>query len=332
MAAVVDPDEPRAAGVPIESRGRSVELLRLNQHLRRLHVEHRDGRGECFEAVAKRQRLVRAFEPKRGVFVQKRIDDKVDTSWFEPCLDVFPPPTQIFANALTLNRPAAAGGASGDLVFRGSFMMDQRLYHSKSADARAWDAPFTQSDLLTTRNPSLVRLGDGLHVVYAGGEDKIFDATIADSGGGGSATRTGSTDAHKTARAPVALVDGAGALHVVFTAVDSNLMWFRRAADGTHDLLRFRLAGYAIELLEPAGRDGSVARFLARRGEGFHHLAIDVEPGSIDGWCERLRAAGKQFVGHRLQVGVVDQHRVGIVAGPQRREVAGRDERRDRAA
>lgn len=31
-----------------------------------------------------------------------------------------------------------------------------------------------------------------------------------------------------------------------------------------------------LELLEPLGEDGAVAKFIAKRGEGVHHIAFDV--------------------------------------------------------
>jgi methylmalonyl-CoA epimerase len=90
-------------------------------------------------------------------------------------------------------------------------------------------------------------------------------------------------------------------------SIDATLDWFRRTFpvevsrakhagwDGTHNLLGFRLAGYKMELLEPAAGDGGfVARFLARRGEGFHHLAIDVD--RLDRLAERLEADGLRLV------------------------------------
>ncbi|OQX08514.1 MAG: methylmalonyl-CoA epimerase [Desulfobulbaceae bacterium A2] len=35
----------------------------------------------------------------------------------------------------------------------------------------------------------------------------------------------------------------------------------------------FRLGELHLELLEPLGEDGPIARFLAQRGEGVHHIA-----------------------------------------------------------
>jgi methylmalonyl-CoA/ethylmalonyl-CoA epimerase len=81
-------------------------------------------------------------------------------------------------------------------------------------------------------------------------------------------------------------------------SIDTALTWFRRffpieaprakqpGWDGTHHLLGFWLAGYKMELLEPIGIDGPVGRFLARRGEGLHHIAIDID--RLDPLVERL--------------------------------------------
>ena len=49
-----------------------------------------------------------------------------------------------------------------------------------------------------------------------------------------------------------------------------------------------------IELLEPRGEDGPIARFLERRGPGLHHLAYRVPdlPAELD----RLRAMGLRLI------------------------------------
>jgi methylmalonyl-CoA/ethylmalonyl-CoA epimerase len=46
--------------------------------------------------------------------------------------------------------------------------------------------------------------------------------------------------------------------------------------DGTFRLLMLRLGDYRLEAMEPAS-EGFLSRFLARHGEGLHHLSIDVE-------------------------------------------------------
>lgn len=95
-------------------------------------------------------------------------------------------------------------------------------------------------------------------------------------------------------------------LALAVRSIDQALAWFRRAFpvevtrprcrgwDGTHDLLGFHLAGFKLELLEPVTADGPIARFLARRGEGFHHLTVDVD--HLDRLAERLAADGIRLV------------------------------------
>lgn len=54
------------------------------------------------------------------------------------------------------------------------------------------------------------------------------------------------------------------------------------------------LGSCEIELLEPLDDDGPVARFLAKRGEGIHHLCVQVS--DIEAVMERLREQGVQLL------------------------------------
>jgi methylmalonyl-CoA/ethylmalonyl-CoA epimerase len=56
-----------------------------------------------------------------------------------------------------------------------------------------------------------------------------------------------------------------------------------------------------IELLEPTSENSPVARFLAKRGEGLHHVALHVE--DISGTLEAMKARGVRLVSEDLQVG-----------------------------
>lgn len=49
-----------------------------------------------------------------------------------------------------------------------------------------------------------------------------------------------------------------------------------------------------LELVQPAGDEGGVARFLQERGEGIHHLCIEVD--DIEAAMERLRAHGARLI------------------------------------
>jgi len=56
-----------------------------------------------------------------------------------------------------------------------------------------------------------------------------------------------------------------------------------------------------IELLEPLEGAGPIAEFLARRGEGVHHLCFGVE--DIDAALARVRRAGLPVVGEAPRPG-----------------------------
>jgi methylmalonyl-CoA epimerase len=49
-----------------------------------------------------------------------------------------------------------------------------------------------------------------------------------------------------------------------------------------------------IEVLEPVGEEGPVQKFLANRGEGMHHLCLEVE--DLAGLLRQLAEAGVELV------------------------------------
>src|SRR5437764_193332 len=68
----------------------------------------------------------------------------------------------------------------------------------------------------------------------------------------------------------------------------------RPGYDGQFTWADFFVGDRKLELIEPARAGSFVERFLARRGEGFHHLAIDVD--RLDLLAERLAADGVKLV------------------------------------
>lgn len=92
-------------------------------------------------------------------------------------------------------------------------------------------------------------------------------------------------------------------------SIDTTLEFYRRyfpvsdvgtthvGYDGTFRLSTFSLNGYKIELVEDAGSNGFVSRFLDKRGEGFHHISIDVD--RLDPLLAQLEADGVRVVDHR---------------------------------
>ncbi len=59
--------------------------------------------------------------------------------------------------------------------------------------------------------------------------------------------------------------------------------------------------GGRIELLQPTDPHSVIARFLDRRGEGLHHIALGVN--DIEAAVEAVRSSGRRLVADRIQIG-----------------------------
>ena len=56
----------------------------------------------------------------------------------------------------------------------------------------------------------------------------------------------------------------------------------------------FRVGESSIELLQPTRPDSPVGKFLAKRGEGFHHVAFEVE--DLKGALAELKRNGVELI------------------------------------
>ena len=56
-----------------------------------------------------------------------------------------------------------------------------------------------------------------------------------------------------------------------------------------------------IELLEATSEDSAIARFIAKRGEGLHHVSLQVV--DLAGTVERLKQSGTRFVSDEIKIG-----------------------------
>ena len=56
-----------------------------------------------------------------------------------------------------------------------------------------------------------------------------------------------------------------------------------------------------IELVQPTRPDSPVGRFLERRGEGFHHVAFQVE--DLEGALAELKANGVELIDESPRIG-----------------------------
>jgi len=60
--------------------------------------------------------------------------------------------------------------------------------------------------------------------------------------------------------------------------------------------------GVEIDLLEPMGPDSAVAKFLEKRGEGLHHIALEVD--DIDADLQEMESKGVQLIDKEGREGV----------------------------
>lgn len=65
--------------------------------------------------------------------------------------------------------------------------------------------------------------------------------------------------------------------------------------DGTVKVSMVKVGTTLIELLQPLGEDGVIAKFLEKRGEGFHHICYEVD--DIKAETASLKAAGLEVLG-----------------------------------
>ena len=92
--------------------------------------------------------------------------------------------------------------------------------------------------------------------------------------------------------------------------IDATLTFFQRyfpfrlrrpphpGWDGTFLVASFYVNDYKVELIQNIpGKSGFVERFIERRGEGMHHISIDID--ALDPYVAELEAAGVRVVDKR---------------------------------
>ena len=65
--------------------------------------------------------------------------------------------------------------------------------------------------------------------------------------------------------------------------------------------MMFRVGESMVELVQPTGPDTPVGRFLARRGEGFHHVAYEVD--DLEAALRELRKNGVEIIDQEPRIG-----------------------------
>lgn len=59
----------------------------------------------------------------------------------------------------------------------------------------------------------------------------------------------------------------------------------------------FKTGETKIELLEPLNDESPIAKFIEKKGEGIHHMAIEVE--DIEAKIEDMKEKGARFIGDK---------------------------------
>lgn len=101
-------------------------------------------------------------------------------------------------------------------------------------------------------------------------------------------------------------LDGLELHHVGVVVADIDAAAERYAALGFRDGERFEIPEQGViaityhagpgfvELIQPTDPGGAIARFMAKRGEGMHHVAYRVT--DLEGTLARLAAAGVRLI------------------------------------
>ncbi len=63
---------------------------------------------------------------------------------------------------------------------------------------------------------------------------------------------------------------------------------------GRTDVAFMQVGGSDVELVEPKDTDSGLAKYLAKRGEGIHHICFQVD--DIDAALARLKEHGAQLI------------------------------------
>ncbi len=60
------------------------------------------------------------------------------------------------------------------------------------------------------------------------------------------------------------------------------------------------LAGSEVELVQPTTDDSGIAKYLAKRGPGMHHLCLEVD--DIEGMLSQLKAKGIRLINEEPRI------------------------------
>lgn len=92
----------------------------------------------------------------------------------------------------------------------------------------------------------------------------------------------------------IAVKSLADAVQVYEHAIGMQIAGFDEVADQGVRVAMLTIGESRIELLEPTSPDSPIEKFMARRGEGIHHIALRVD--DLEQMLERLKAGGVRLI------------------------------------
>ena len=108
----------------------------------------------------------------------------------------------------------------------------------------------------------------------------------------------------------IAVDDLEGAVETYRRLFGGEVEHRERVADEGLDVALIRLGASRVELLASHGPDTPVGKFVAKRGPGMHHLAVEVDDVAEE--LARLAAGGAELIDERPRRGVMG-HEIAFV-------------------
>ena len=100
----------------------------------------------------------------------------------------------------------------------------------------------------------------------------------------------------------IAVEDLDAALAVYERDLAMKVVWREVVEEQGVEAILLDIGENHVELLRPLGPDTVVGKFLAKRGEGLHHVAYQT--ADIDAELSRLRDAGVRLINETPRVGI----------------------------
>ncbi|MCB0280120.1 MAG: methylmalonyl-CoA epimerase [Calditrichaeota bacterium] len=84
-----------------------------------------------------------------------------------------------------------------------------------------------------------------------------------------------------------------------------KLEFSQLVADQKVNTVGFDIAGTNLELLEATDNDSPIHKFIEKRGQGIHHIALQVD--DLDASLDELKQMNVQLIDQRPRIGAEDK-------------------------